>query len=58
MIYEEKIIINTLMLTTGPTTGLNGREEVILIMKISQAISGTTGPNIGMFVLILMHCLC
>ena len=29
-----------------------------VLTKISQAISRTTGPNIGMFVLILMHFLC
>ncbi len=30
----------------------------VLFMKISQAISRTTGPNIGLFVFILMHFSC
>ncbi len=33
-------------------------KENVLFMKISQAISRTTGPNIGLFVFILMHFSC
>ena len=34
------------------------RNEDALFMKIQQAISRTTSPNIGLFVLILMHFSC
>ena len=39
------------------TTCINGK-KMSCSMKISQAISRTTGPNIGLFVLILMHFSC
>ena len=40
------------------TPWFNGENNDILFPKISQVISRTTGPNIGLFVLILMYFSC
>ena len=43
------------MMTFSSTTYVFQWKEDGLFMKIPQTISRTTGPNIGLFILMLMH---